>query len=83
MFDILIRTSTSRENANLYLFFRTIENLLQALFHGAVAAKSGLLSTEKNTAAGTASKVVDQYQHQSYHCISPIKSEGLIHLISS
>lgn len=48
-----------RENTNLYLFFRTIENLLQALFHGALAARSGLLTTEKNTAAGKASKVID------------------------
>ena len=48
-----------RENTNLYLFFRTIENVLQALFHGSLAARSGMLTIEQNTAYGTASKVVD------------------------
>ena len=32
-------------SSNMYLFFRTVENLLQSLFHGAFAARSGLLST--------------------------------------
>ncbi len=48
-----------RENTNMYLFFRTVENLLQALFYGALAARSGLFTMEKNSKFGTASKVVD------------------------
>ncbi len=47
------------KNANMYLFFRTVENMLQALFHGALAARSGIFTMEKNTKLGTASKVVD------------------------
>ena len=45
----LIRQKTVnfiRTSPNMYLFFRTIENLLQSLFHGALAARSGLLSTK-------------------------------------
>ena len=59
---ILTRQNTVkffRDNPNLYLFFRTIENLLQALFHGALAARSGLLVTEKNLRAGRAAKLAD------------------------
>lgn len=36
-----------RANKNMYLFFRTVENLLQALFHGVLAARSGILTTNK------------------------------------
>jgi hypothetical protein len=49
-----------RENTNMYLFFRTVENLLQALFHGALGARSGLFTMGKNSTVGTASKVVDK-----------------------
>jgi len=48
-----------RENPNMYLFFRTVENYLQALFHGSLAARSGLLTTEKNSKFGTASNVAN------------------------
>jgi ankyrin repeat protein len=47
-----------RENSNMYLFFRTVENLLQALFHGTLAARSGLITTEANSKYGTASSIV-------------------------
>ena len=36
-----------RGNKNMYLFFRTVENLLQSLFHGALAARSGILATNE------------------------------------
>lgn len=36
-----------RKNKNMYLFFRTVENLLQALFHGVLAARSGILARNK------------------------------------
>jgi hypothetical protein len=37
-----------RENTNIYIFFRTVENLLQALFHGALTARSSLFTMEQN-----------------------------------
>jgi hypothetical protein len=46
-----------RENPNMYLFFRTIENLLQALFHGALAARSGLFTMRKNSKVGSSAKM--------------------------
>ena len=49
-----------RENTNMYLFFRTVESLLQALFHGALAARSGFFTMEKTSKFGTASKIVDK-----------------------
>jgi hypothetical protein len=48
-----------QKNTNMYLFFRTVENNLQALFHGALAARSGLFSMEKNSKYGLAQKGVD------------------------
>jgi hypothetical protein len=32
----------------MYLFFRTAENLLLVLFHGALAARNGLFTMEQN-----------------------------------
>jgi len=48
-----------REDTNMYLFFRTIENLLQALFYGALTARSGLFTMEKNSKYGTAANAVN------------------------
>lgn len=45
----LIRQNTInfiKANANLILFYRTVENRLQALFHSALAAQGGYLKTE-------------------------------------
>ena len=47
-----------RANTNLYLFFRTIENLLQSLFHASLTARSGIFTTEStSTAANLVEKV--------------------------
>ena len=46
-----------KKSSNTYLFFRTIENRLQMLFHGVLAAQSGLLSTNTD-AGGMFSKVL-------------------------
>lgn len=46
---ILIRQNTInfiKANTNLMLFYRTIENRLEALFHSALAAQGGYLKTE-------------------------------------
>ena len=46
------------KSANMHLFFRTVENLLQALCHGVLLARSGLFTMEKDSKAGIASKIV-------------------------
>lgn len=48
-----------QNNTNMFLFFRTIENILQALFNGILAARSNLLTTEKPTFAFV-SKIMDK-----------------------
>jgi hypothetical protein len=48
----LIRQNTInfiKGNTNLIMFYRTIENRLQALFHSALAAQGGYLKTEATT----------------------------------
>ena len=48
-----------KNNGNMYLFFRIVENYLQALFNGALAARSGLFTMGKNTTVGKASDVIN------------------------
>lgn len=48
-----------KKSSNLYLFYRTIENRLQALFHGVLTAQSGLLVPNTTTGYGTAAHIVD------------------------
>ncbi|CAF2521298.1 unnamed protein product [Rotaria sp. Silwood2] len=50
-----------KQNPNLFLFYRTIENRLQALFTSVLAAQGGYLKTQRNTTyniLGTASDAV-------------------------
>ena len=48
-----------KSNSNMYLFYRTIENRLQALFHSALAAQGPYLQTVKTTNYGTAATVIN------------------------
>jgi hypothetical protein len=45
-----------RGNVNLFLFYRTIENLLQTLFHGVLAAQEGYAQLDASAGLGTASE---------------------------
>ncbi|CAF3542979.1 unnamed protein product [Rotaria socialis] len=48
-----------KNNSNMYLFYRTIENRLEALFHSVLAAQGGYLQTTQTSKYGTAASVVN------------------------
>ncbi|CAF3259126.1 unnamed protein product [Rotaria sp. Silwood2] len=48
-----------KKDDTLYLFYRTVDNHLQTLFTGVLAAQSGLLVSEKTTGYGKARVVVN------------------------
>ena len=48
-----------KNDPNLFLFYRTIENRLQALFHSVLAAQGGQLTREMSTKYATGSKVTN------------------------
>ncbi|CAF3366171.1 unnamed protein product [Rotaria sp. Silwood1] len=59
---ILIRRKTInfiKSNNNLIIFYRTIENHLEALFHSALAAQGGYLKTEVTTKSGITGTIVN------------------------
>ena len=59
----LIRQNTInfiKGNANLIMFYRTIENRLQALFHSALAAQGGYLKTETTNKYAKSTTVLNQ-----------------------
>ncbi len=63
------------QNRNMYLFFRTIEIILQSLFHGALTARSGLFNMKKRSGYGTAAGIVNAVPSSiipfcKYHCFS-------------
>ena len=60
--SVLARKNTMKfihKSANLHLFFRTVENLLQALCHSVLSARSGLFTMAKNTENDSVSSIVD------------------------
>lgn len=61
--SILARKNTMhfiRESPNMHLFFRTVENLLQALCYSALSARSGLFTMGKNSKFGTGASTVEK-----------------------
>ncbi|CAF2121207.1 unnamed protein product [Rotaria magnacalcarata] len=48
-----------KNNSNMYLFYRTIENRLEALFHSVLAAQGGYLQTTQTSKYATAASVVN------------------------
>ncbi|CAF3833000.1 unnamed protein product [Adineta steineri] len=51
-----------KSNINLMMFYRTIENCLEALFHSCLAAQGGYVRVEQTTKFGTAAKIVNTLQ---------------------
>lgn len=47
-----------KSNTNLIMFYRTVENRLEALFHSCLAAQGGYVKVELSTTFGTAAKAV-------------------------
>jgi hypothetical protein len=65
----LIRQKTVdfiKGNTNLIMFYRTIENRLEALFHSVLAAQGGYLKTEITTKFGQPTKLLNQIPISKY-----------------
>jgi hypothetical protein len=85
----LIRQNTInfiKGNTNLIMFYQTIENRLQALFHSALAAQGGYLKTEATTAYARPTTVlnkipISKYSQRSLISFTTISNKILLSFI--